>query len=258
MKRLLFILAVLTFLAGTALADYTETRNMQVSAEDVEVLRIDCGAGFLEIKGVEGLEVIEVKAEIFLDDMSGKRAEEFIEDYLNLDLTARGRTAKLVSNFEKGNFLSKMFRSEGSKVIDLTILVPPNIELRIDDGSGYIDIRDMEDDITIDDGSGDIICENIKGSLNIDDGSGSVELNDIGGDVDLDDGSGMMSIANVTGDVRVDDGSGNIDIRNIEGTVIVDDGSGNIRIDRVGEDVRIIDEGSGHCSITNVEGDIDR
>lgn len=258
MKYLLYLFVALALLAAPVLADYSETREMEVSAEDVEILRIDCGAGFLEIKGIEGLETIKVKAEIFLDDISGKRAEEIIEEYMILELTARGRSAKLISNFEQGNFLSNIFHSEGSKVIDLTVMVPAEIELRIDDGSGYIDIRDIEDDITIDDGSGDIICENIKGNLNIDDGSGSVELNDIMGDIDLDDGSGMTAIANVTGDVRIDDGSGNIDVRGINGNVIVDDGSGNIRIDEVTEDVRIIDDGSGHCSITNVDGDIDR
>jgi len=258
MKKLLFLMLTLALSAAPALADYSETREMEISADDVAILRIDCGAGFLEIKGIEGLESIKVKAEIFLDDMSGKRAEEFVEDYMVLELTSGGRTAKLISNFEKRNFLSSIFHNEGSKIIDLTVMVPADMELRIDDGSGYIDIRDMEEDITIDDGSGDIICENIKGNLNIDDGSGSVELNDIIGDIDLDDGSGMLAISNITGDVRIDDGSGNIDVRKINGSVIVDDGSGNIRIDEITEDVRIIDEGSGHCSITNVDGDIDR
>ena len=258
MKKLLFIAVTSAFFTGSALADYSETREMEVSAKGVKILKIDCGAGFLDIKGFDDLESIKVTAEITVEGISGKKAKEFIEEYMVLELTSGGRTARLLSTFEQGNFLSHIFRSEGSKIIDLTVMVPADIELRIDDGSGYIEIRDMEEDITIDDGSGDIICENIKGNLNIDDGSGSVELNHIIGNIDLKDGSGLIVISDVTGDVRIDDGSGNIDVRKINGSVTVDDGSGNIRIDRVTEDVRIINEGSGRCSITNVDGRIDR
>jgi len=73
MKKLLFLMLTLALSAAPALADYSETREMEISADDVAILRIDCGAGFLEIKGIEGLESIKVKAEIFLDDMSGNQ-----------------------------------------------------------------------------------------------------------------------------------------------------------------------------------------
>jgi hypothetical protein len=258
MKKLLIALTAVTIMAAPALADYTEDRTLEIDADDVRILRIDCGAGFLEIEGVDGMKTIQVDAEIILDDVSDNEAQDIMEDYMELELTASGRNAKLVSKFENRGFLSQIFHGGNSALINLTVRVPKNIELRIDDGSGYIEVINTGDDIALDDGSGDIVFENVAGDIRIDDGSGNVELQGIKGDIELDDGSGNVEISDVTGDVEIDDGSGNIYVSHIDGSVIVDDGSGNIKITRITEDVRIIDDGSGRCSITHVDGDIDR
>jgi hypothetical protein len=257
MRHLFTAILSVCILTIPAFADYIEERNLEVSADDINMLRIDCGAGFLEIEGVDGMETIEVEAEIILD-MRDKKAKEFMEDYMDLELRTQGSSARLTSNFDNPGFFSNIFRSNKNMLINLTVKIPRDIELRIDDGSGYIIIENVGDDITVDDGSGEITFIGIEGDLRIDDGSGDVDMEDIVGDIEIDDGSGNVDIANVTGDIEIDDGSGNIYVERVDGTVIVDDGSGNIKINHVSEDVKIIDEGSGHCSITNVDGDIDR
>jgi len=258
MKKIMMLMAAITFMALPAMADYSDTRRMDIEAEDIERLTIDCGAGFLEIEGVDGLDKIEVKAEIIIENADRDEAEKYIEKHMELDLSARGSSAILKAGFDNGGFLSRLFDSDVSPLIDLTVKTPPNVELRIDDGSGYITIRKIDADIDIDDGSGEIDLERIRGMVFIEDGSGSIEVKDVIGEVEIEDGSGSIEIVDVDGDVEVDDGSGSIDIYDIEGTVTVDDGSGDIDIDGVGEDVRIIDDGSGDCSITNVDGYVDR
>lgn len=51
---ILVLLPVVTF-AGT----YRETRNLELPAGGVHVLRVRCGAGELTLKGIEGTDIIK-------------------------------------------------------------------------------------------------------------------------------------------------------------------------------------------------------
>ena len=66
-----------------------------------------------------------------------------------------------------------------SDYIDLSIRVPRSMRLRIDDGSGSIDVRDVAGTVTVSDGSGSITVENAGDFELLDDGSGSVNLEGI-------------------------------------------------------------------------------
>ncbi len=231
---------------------YEDVRNLSLSAKGIEELQIDCGAGFLKVNGQKGLTDIKVEAEIVLEGKSEKNAEDFLKKYLVLSLEKRGRRAVLTSGFKE----YRSIFSFGSKLINLTVSIPAEMDLDVDDGSGYIKIADIVGDLVIDDGSGSIEIVNIKGNVNVDDGSGEVELEEITGDVDVDDGSGEVSVEGVSGDVSVDDGSGSITIRNIGGSVTVRDGSGSITIDGVEKDVYIPSDGSGSVRLNNVKGKV--
>jgi hypothetical protein len=273
LNRLLILIAIL-LLAISASADYIEVRQLELPAGDIKLLEIDCGAGFLEILGVAGLDKIEVEAEIILENFDDDEAEDFMDRFMELELRDRGSKAWLISNFEYEGPIRSLFSFNGNKLINLTVRMPANIALEIEDGSGYIAIEDINNEIDLDDGSGEITIENctgeirledgsgdieiskIEGLVEIDDGSGSIRANEINGDLTLDDGSGNIRIRNVVGDIDIDDGSGDMSIRDIDGVVVVDDGSGDIKINGVTQDVRIVDSGSGDCDIANVDGKV--
>lgn len=257
--KLLRIALVCSFLiSSSVLADYIEEKELSIPVDKIQELRIDCGAGFLEIEGVDGLDNIEVNAEIVIEYMSKNKAMEYVEEYMELELVSKGKYARLHSGFEHDKISFFSSSSHRSAVINLTVRIPKNISLDISDGSGYIEIQNVDNDIVISDGSGEIAAKKINGQIDISDGSGSVELREIVGDVQVEDGSGSISIRDVEGDVEIDDGSGEIVVRLIDGNVVVDDGSGSIRIDRVSQDVAIINDGSGGCSISNVDGKVRR
>jgi len=278
MRIIKFLLAMILLLSVTASADYEETKILNLSADGIKELQIDCGAGYLEIMGVEGLTAIEVEAEIYIEGMKRSKAEDFIEDNMNLSLRERGKSARLISTFEHTGFSFGLFSAFKSYGINLTVRLPIDMIIDIDDGSGDSsgDIRliDIEGNTRLEDGSGDIIFDNIRGNIILDDGSGDIEIEQVTGSIELDDGSGAIYAIKIKGDFFIDDGSGDIDLKDISGdveiddssgnmelfkiggTVIVDDGSGNIRIDKVKGDVEIIDDNSGRCRITNVEGRI--
>jgi len=246
------IFVALFFLCVSFTFAYEDVRNLSLSAKGIDELEIDCGSGFLKVNGQKGLTEIKVEAEIVLEGKSEKSAEEFIQKYLKLSLKKRGSRAVLISGFESYRSLF----SFSNKLINLTVSIPAEMDLDVDDGSGSISIEDIAGALKIDDGSGSMEIVNIKGNVDVDDGSGEIELEKITGDVSVDDGSGEILVEGVSGDVSVDDGSGSIIIRNIGGNVTVRDGSGSITIDGVEKDVYIPSDGSGSVRVNNVKGKV--
>ena len=257
MKKYGIFLVLLFALTSSAFADYVDEREMKIPATDIEVFEINCGAGFLEIQPNTKTNYIEVKAEIVIGGTTRQRAQRFVDEFLKLTLENHGNMAQLESYFDYNNSFSLISTTLKNAEINLTVRVPKNVNLEIDDGSGYITITGLKSDIILDDGSGDIELTNIEGDLEIDDGSGELIIEDITGNVKIDDGSGDISVKNVFGDVEIDDGSGDMKIVSIDGDVTIDDGSGDIRVDKITKNVDLIDDSSGSRMISNVEGKVD-
>lgn len=239
--KILALLLPLFLFTSLLSGEYTTEKKLTLDADNIETLKIDCGAGYLKVKGVQNATTIEVEANIYVSHLDKEEADEFIEKRVYLFLEQRGRQAYLESGYNsKKSLWGKVFDDHPEVRIDLTVTVPQKMDLRVDDGSGYI------------------LIENIVGSVDLDDGSGETTLRDIQGDVWIDDGSGELHVTNIDGDVEIDDGSGEIVVRDVKGDVRVDDGSGSIKISGVEKDVIIGDDGSGHVDITDVKGRVVR
>jgi DUF4097 and DUF4098 domain-containing protein YvlB len=232
-KSKITFLALFVFCLSIAFS-FEKTENLSLSADGIDMLVIDCGSGFLYVTGEESLRSIEVEAEIIVKGKSEKDIDDYVKDNVKLELKKQGNKAVLASMF-KQPFPRINFRT---RVINLTVRVPKNLDVEVDDGSGEMRI------------------EHIDGNLRIDDGSGEITIRDILGDVVIDDGSGTIDVRNVTGSVEVDDGSGTIRVSDIGKNVKVSDGSGSIYIDGVEGDVTIREDGSGSLSIKNVNGSV--
>jgi DUF4097 and DUF4098 domain-containing protein YvlB len=247
MKLFTAVFVCLFFMGTTALAN-DSVKLLELSGSDIEILDIDCEAGFLKVYGIPNLDKIEVKAEIDVDIRDKKDMEDFIQDRIRLSLKKKGQRAVLISHVNNSGFFSRNAR------INLTVRIPKNMNLRVEDGSGFIEIRDVIGDLWIDDGSGSIELTDITGDVEIDDGSGEIEIDMVNGNVTIDDGSGEIEADHIQGDLYIDDGSGTMDISNIAGNVVVRDGSGSININGVEKDVEIKEAGSGGLSIHDVKG----
>ncbi len=237
MKKLLLILIVtIVLLLAVSLFSFDTSKTLTLPAEGLRELRIDSGAGRLNVTGVDSLTAIEVTAEIYVGGESEKDMADFIKDHVELSLEKRGDRAVLASHIE-GHF--HLFFS-GDARINLTVRVPKSLAIEIDDGSGDMTVEDIAADVSIEDGSGGIRIERVAGNLRIEDSSGELEVEDVGGDVSIDDGSGSLTVSDVKGNVTIDDGSGSIDV------------------DRVGKDVIIEESGSGGVHIGKVDGRVIR
>lgn len=263
-KRLATFSALSIFLSGcitvhASSIDVEKTETLTLSTSGLELLDIDATAGFLKVEGSDGSE-IEVVAELAV-----------VEGHYNLKLDKRGDNARLLADANTDSF-SSWFGN--SPKIDLTVRMPKNLALKVRDGSGFIEIRNingsvkikdgsggleienLQGDLVIDDGSGDMDLANIGGNIVIDDGSGSIKLTKAKGDVEIEDGSGNITLAGIGGKVEVDDGSGNLEIDDAQGHVTIDDGSGSIDVDTLMNGLTVVNSGSGGLSIKNVKGDI--
>lgn len=243
---------VLIIFCAVSIYPHQETKSLSLSAEGISNFHIECGAGYLRIQGDTSLKIIKVEAEIILEGRNEKSAQEYMQKHMVLELTKSGNRAVLKSYFKDNRNLF----SWRNKVINLTVHMPENLALRVDDGSGRINIRGISSDIVVKDGSGDIDIADIKGDIELDDGSGDIDLTDVQGEIDVDDSSGGIAIKNIQGSVAVNDGSGSMEIRGITGDVRVSDGSGSINISDVDGNFYLEDDGSGSVRVHNIKGKI--
>lgn len=112
--------------------------------------------------------------------------------------------------------------------------------LSIKDKSGDITVNNMnlldapssDQVLEIEDGSGNIDLTNINSSIKIVDRSGDVLVSRVNGDVDITDDAGHINVKDVTQKVFIDDGSGDINVERVGNLILKETGSGNITYDK--------------------------
>jgi hypothetical protein len=243
---LLMILLPAVAFSGTL----EETRRLELSAKDIQTLKIYCEAGFLTVIGANGIDRISAAGHIEVRDIAANEFQKYLEKQLQLSLKKLGNNAVLHAEIKKS------FQPEIEAKINLTVKVPKALNVTIDDGSGPIIVTNLSGTLQIDDNSGKIDIINIQGNIKVKDGSGGMDIQDVRGNVEVHDGSGEIKIGLIKGNVSITDGSGSITIEDIDGNVTVTDGSGSIEIHQVTQDVFIRQAGSGSLEIEGVKGKV--
>ena len=247
----LFAIGILLFVPLLALnSAVVQTKQLTLPADGISQLRIHCGAGSLHIVNAEWQKTIRVFADIEVDNFSQNDTQGFADKNAILSLERIGRRAVLNSD------LKRSFQPPQDARINLTIELPGNIDVFVDDGSGSIHIQHFSGNLEIKDDSGQIILENVVGNVKVADGSGRIIIEDFRGKVEIRDGSGKIDISQVRGDVRVTDGSGPISIHHVDGNVTITDGSGTIDINDIEGNVWIRESGTGELNIERINGTV--
>jgi DUF4097 and DUF4098 domain-containing protein YvlB len=249
MKSTLFL--ILALLPAFAFAGtYRETRTLDIPAAGLNRLNIQCGAGSLTVRGVEGADHIKVTAMIESEGADSGEFRLLVNKLIQLDLKRVYDDARLVSRAGIPPLTNIETR------IHLTVQLPANLNVRIIDGSGDVEVSNIIGNLFIDDDSGAINATNITGRVLIKDGSGAIAIMNVQGRLDIIDGSGKINVQHVTGDVTIIDASGGIEVNDIGGSVTVSDGSGSIDIYRVAKNVFIREPGSGKIEVDGVQGKV--
>jgi hypothetical protein len=231
--------------------DYKADRNATVNAAGARRIRVEAGAGFLNITGRTGISEVRVRG---VASASSRR----LLDEIKLVAERRGDEVLIKMDVpDHDGSLWNLFNGDYRQMLDLTIDVPITVPLDVSDGSGELKIKGTGP-VTLEDGSGDLELSGITGNVHVTDGSGNIVIAGVDGNVEVDDGSGNIEANNVTGNFTVgSDGSGNIDVSGVSGTMRVeDDGSGEIHVNRVGGDFIVGEKGSGTIEYQTVKGSV--
>lgn len=242
---------ILIFLPVVALAEsFDETRRLELSVEDIQKLKIQCGAGFLTVIGVKKMDRIRASAQIIVRGIQENEFQNFLQKHVQIALQKRNGDGILQAGVQKS------FPNKIEAKINLTVKLPTTLPVNIDDGSGAIFVTGLSGGLNIKDNSGSIDIVNMAGKIKIADRSGSIEIREARGNIEIQDGSGLIYVRLVNGDVNITDGSGEMKIQDVNGSVTVTDGSGNIDIQDITRDVFINEAGSGELNIDGVKGKV--
>jgi hypothetical protein len=232
--------------------DYTAARHAVIQTAGATAVRVIGRAGTLDIQGQKGLHEVRAKGRACTSARSDL-------DAIQLKATREGSEilieAVMPENPGRSGFW--FFGLSSYQRLDMTVIVPDHLPLRVTDGSGALSVSGVAS-LKLNDGSGAIRVENVTGDVRITDGSGAMRVTRVGGTVTVTDGSGDIEIANVERDVIIEsDGSGSIGIRAVRGSVRVDaDGSGSIDVTDVGGDFIVRHDGSGGITHRGVAGKV--
>lgn len=255
LRTTLALCLAFTVIAASAQAEYREVHNLSIDAASLSQFVVDVGAGDLEISGDANATAVTVVATIIVEGVSDSRAQEFVKNHVKVELFRKGEKGQLNSIIGSRNtsWLSRMLSGSMSVRADLVVVVPHNIALDIDDGSGHMLLERLSQSVKIDDDSGDIKIKHIAGALSIKDDSGHIDARSIQGPLNIDDDSGDVILEDVNGDVYIEDDSGHITIDQLTGALEIDDDSGDIEIDNAVGALTISDD-SGHIDIRHLAG----
>jgi|CXWL01.1.fsa_nt_gi hypothetical protein len=224
-------------------------REAHIEAGGIRRVVIEAAAGDLRITGRPGATSIAATGEACA--ASTARLEE-----IQIHHELRGDTLHFWTNRDRGEVIRIGWDDQISRM-DLTVELPTDLPLEVDDGSGDTWIKSVHS-LVIEDGSGDLALADLLGNVRVEDGSGSVEILGVDGDIEIEDGSGEIEITGVKGEVVLEDGSGGVSIRQVGGSVdIREDGSGNLTIVGISHNVRIRVDGSGDIEVQEVSGNVD-
>jgi len=246
MKKLVLISVVsLVSLSAVSGNNMKFDRSLTMSTDRLSAVEFDLGAGSLDIVGTTGNQ-IKINATIESDDF--RDMENLVDTFEEKMLFSIDRQSEYAMVYAKSKESIGWGRSKNI-AIHLQVELPRGMDIVIDDGSGSINIENIDGNVEIDDGSGSITLIDIGNHVQIDDGSGSINIKDINGDLSIDDGSGSVDIKNVTGTIDIEDGSGGILAKDVGGDFKVDDGSGDIVVKALAGEFHLIDDGSGSIRV---------
>jgi len=254
MKNAAF-LATFLLAAGSAHAgwfddcDHHAHRAAQLDMTGVTRVVVIAKAGTLRVEGRDGTRTVAATGEACSSD------PDLLRD-ITLTATRSGSIATIEAHVPSMNGWT--FFGGSNAALDLSVTLPPNVPVDIDDTSGAMTVRNVGT-CSIDDTSGEIDVRKVHGDLTIRDTSGAIYIDDVAGNVHIPrDTSGEIEVRRVGGGVTIDeDSSGGVTIADVKRSVYIGHkGSGSIYVSDVGGDFTVDHKGSGSIDYARVAGHV--
>ena len=233
--------------ASLGAQDYTAPRNATVPASNARRIEVIARAGTLRIDGQRGANEVTVRG-------TARASSRRALDAVRLIAEERGGTIRIEADIPE----NRDWNDDDRQSLDLTIQVPRDLPIVVEDGSGDLEIQNVGP-LVLSDGSGDATIAHVGGNLRVKDGSGALHIADVNGDVDVTDGSGELEIRDVRGGVEIEGkGSGFLRITSVDQSVhIRAKGSGSVEANHIGGDFVVERKASGDIDYADVKGKVD-
>ena len=149
------------------------------------------------------------------------------------------------------NIKEKFNRNSNSRgSSDWKLMVPENIMVNFNTGSGDLNAKGLAIEIKSNTGSGDIHLDNVSGKVKVNTGSGETSVNYFDGELKVNTGSGDVDLGDSRGTFRINVGSGDIDANKLTGEFLINVGSGDIDAnDLTLTDASSFNSGSGDAKV---------
>ena len=246
--RPLLVAPLLVLAGGCVVIDEMECRHRE---DRQAVVAAPAGLAEVEIKALAGSLNVQGRSGSSEVRVSGEACARWRRDLEGIQIATRTEGDRVVIEA----VIPQAAGRRGSR-LDLTVEVPAQARVVIDDGSGDAEVIGVAA-VKISDGSGDLMVARVAGEVWIRDQSGDVVIEETG-PVRIDDDSGDVAILNAAAVTVVDDGSGDIELATVAGDVsVIRDGSGDIEILDVGGNLKVEHDGSGDLEYTGVKGTVD-
>lgn len=233
--------------AGAEECRFSAPRNADIDAAGLHSLLLRLGSSDLDIRGVQGLNKIEVRGTACASDKS------WLDD-LRISTGRSGDRATVDAEHRTNTSIFNLFGSSYA-YMKLQVRVPASLAVQVRTGSGDVQANALGS-LDFESGSGDLIADHIQGALELQLGSADVRASDLGSVTLHGTGSGDVHVSNVRGDARADhSGSGDLDFSNVQGSVRVGStGSGDVTMSDIGRDAEVGSTGSGDVTANGVGG----
>lgn len=200
MRKLVAALAASSlFLVATVVGAqecrYSAPRNADINAAGLRSLMLKLGSSDLEIRGVAGLNRVEVRGTACASNQARLK---------DLQITT-GRSGDQATVDAEHHTETGIFNVFGNNYayLKLQVRVPQVLAVKIDSGSGDMQASSLAS-LDVETGSGDLIADGIAGPLVLRLGSGDVRASHVSSVNLRGNGSGDVRVDGVQGDAQAD------------------------------------------------------
>lgn len=233
------VLLLVLWATGARAYERDETLQKTISPQGAARIVVANSRGDVKVIGEKGRRDILCE---YTKRIRGRDQDEAdrLFNLMDVDMVREGNDLKISARYPNRsnadrNILGFLMQYYAGLSVDLNILVPSGLDVKI---------------VT---SSGDVQLASVLGAAEITSASGDVEATLIGGDLKIDVSSGDMTVSGVTGKALLSGASGDIEAHKIKGSVRVQAASGDVVLSGIGGDLTAA-TASGDISVEGVRG----
>jgi len=179
---------------------------------------------------------------------NSRKAEE-VADQLKLIVHPEGDVYRVSTNRDELIDVALDFET------DLTLMVPLQSKLRVDNHQGEVEIKGIAGDQKINNTYDEILASDIDGNLIIESRNSDIVVGDIRGALTVRNAHGNVTVTKVEGELQVDNPYGDVEADDIGGMVRITTKHSSLLLRRIGQDIEVIAPYS-RVGIQEVEGNL--